>query len=130
MAQEDIIAGLRNAMDRGATLEQAVQSFINAGYNPIEVKQAAQALTQGATTIINHDTQQLQSSTNNYQRSIQRQLTRQEIKKLPIFQQQKNKRSDKTLITIIILILVLLILTGALIYVIFYGKEVISSLFT
>lgn len=46
---EEIIGGLRNAIERGASLEQAVQSFINAGYNPIEVKQAAQSLSQIST---------------------------------------------------------------------------------
>ncbi len=46
---EEIIGGLRNAVERGASLEQAVQSFISAGYNPIEVKQAAQSLSQIST---------------------------------------------------------------------------------
>ena len=39
--REDIVTGLKNAMQRGESLEKSMQSFINAGYNPIEVKQAA-----------------------------------------------------------------------------------------
>ena len=46
--REDIVAGLRNALDRGVSLERAVRSLINAGYNPVEVRQAAQSLSQGA----------------------------------------------------------------------------------
>ncbi len=51
--REDIVAGLRNALERGASLEQAVQSFINAGYNPAEVQEAMRGLSFGATTMIN-----------------------------------------------------------------------------
>ena len=51
--REDIVAGLRNALERGASLEQAVQSFINAGYNPAEVQEASRGLSFGATTMIN-----------------------------------------------------------------------------
>ena len=39
--KEEIVAGLRNAMERGYSLEQAIQSFINAGYNPLDVREAA-----------------------------------------------------------------------------------------
>ena len=52
MPKEEIIGGIKNAMERGASFEQAVQSFINAGYNPEEVKQAASQINQGAATPI------------------------------------------------------------------------------
>jgi len=41
--REDILRGLKNAIERGEPLEKAVQSFISAGYNPVEVKQAAES---------------------------------------------------------------------------------------
>lgn len=44
--KDEIIGGLRNALERGSSPDVAVQSFINAGYNPIEVKQAAQFILQ------------------------------------------------------------------------------------
>jgi hypothetical protein len=50
--REEIIAGLQNAVARGQTLEQAAQSFINAGYNPQEVKAAYQMLSSGASNVI------------------------------------------------------------------------------
>jgi len=49
--REEIVAGLQNAVARGQTLEQAAQSFINAGYNPQEVKAAYQMLSSGATSV-------------------------------------------------------------------------------
>ena len=53
MTKDDLTGGIKNAVQHGATIEKAVQSFINAGYNPAEVKQAADSLSQGVSTITN-----------------------------------------------------------------------------
>ena len=50
--KEDIIGVLKNAMDRGYTLDAAIQSFINAGYSVNEVKEAASNLSTGALSIL------------------------------------------------------------------------------
>lgn len=47
----EIIAGLKNAIERGSSLEDAVDSFVNAGYNPEEVRNAAKMIKTGATSI-------------------------------------------------------------------------------
>jgi len=51
----EIVAGLKNAVERGVSLDSAVQSFINSGYNPVEVKEAARILSSGggASQIVN-----------------------------------------------------------------------------
>ena len=49
---QDLFGALKNAVERGTTVERAVQSFLNAGYNSQEVHEAAQALTSGATALI------------------------------------------------------------------------------
>ena len=51
--RNEISAGIKNALERGYSLEEAIQSFINAGYNPVEVKESANSLTSGATSILN-----------------------------------------------------------------------------
>lgn len=48
MTLDDIKGGLRNAVERGESLEKAKQSFINAGYNSLEVEQAARGLNPAA----------------------------------------------------------------------------------
>ena len=45
MVREDIVRGLEGAMSKGETLEQAMYSFYNAGYNKSEVEEAARALS-------------------------------------------------------------------------------------
>ena len=42
--KEEILGGLKNALERGITLEKAAQSFINAGYNALDVQEAVRSL--------------------------------------------------------------------------------------
>ena len=51
--QNEIAAGIHNALERGETLDHAIQTFVNSGYNPQEVQAAAQLLaSEGMTSII------------------------------------------------------------------------------
>ena len=45
MVKEDIIRGLEGAMSKGESLERAMYSFYNAGYNKSDVETAARALS-------------------------------------------------------------------------------------
>jgi len=47
MMREDILTGLKNAIERGYSIKQAKQSFINAGYNVKEVEEAADSISRG-----------------------------------------------------------------------------------
>ena len=44
---EEILSGLRGAIERGFKLEESAQSFINSGYNPSEVKEAVSLISRG-----------------------------------------------------------------------------------
>ena len=46
--RDDIIGGLKNALDRGVSLESAIKSFVNAGYSEKEVKAAADVILGGS----------------------------------------------------------------------------------
>ena len=48
---DELTGAIRNALERGFSLEQAIQSLINAGYNPVEVKEAAKLFNQSASSI-------------------------------------------------------------------------------
>ena len=129
--REDIVTGLKNAMQRGESLEKAVQSFINAGYNPIEVRQAAESIYEGATTIINPETgEKVMPDT-----SLQKHII-QPPKQMPV-PVQENKILEKkpvkrkgNIALIIILVLILLALLAGLIYIIFYGQDLLDKLIT
>ena len=60
--RDDIYGGLRNAMSKGSTLEQAVRSFINAGYSEAEVMEVAKIFTDGALSVTSQATPPAQTS--------------------------------------------------------------------
>lgn len=54
MGIDEIKTGLKNAMERGQSLEEAKQSLVNAGYNGNDIDAAANSLNMGSVSgIIN-----------------------------------------------------------------------------
>jgi len=51
MVRQDIMAGLKNALERGYSLEQAQVSLINSGYNQNEINEASNFLTSGVAPV-------------------------------------------------------------------------------
>lgn len=49
--EQEIVGGLKNALDRGETLAKAKQSFINAGYKQEEVEAAVQKMPAMASPV-------------------------------------------------------------------------------
>jgi ATP-dependent Zn protease len=52
MPNEEILTSLKNAIERGETLEKAVMILINSGYNPQEVKETSNYLGEGAIKMV------------------------------------------------------------------------------
>lgn len=50
--KEELIGGMRNALERGETIEQAIQTFMNAGYSPNEVREAASFVAPSAAAAL------------------------------------------------------------------------------
>lgn len=44
MARQDLLGALRNALERGQSIEQAKASLLNAGYDTFEIEEAAKEL--------------------------------------------------------------------------------------
>jgi len=47
MVRQDLVAGIRNAMERGYNMDQAKRSLLNSGYNEGDIMEAANYLTGG-----------------------------------------------------------------------------------
>lgn len=52
MVNEDILTALRNAINHGESLEAAIDTIINSGYNPREVKETANFIGYDATAYV------------------------------------------------------------------------------
>jgi len=139
MEREDIIAGLKQAVSRGESLEKAKLSFINAGYPEKDVEDSANAIKNSVSSIeINLPTIQTPN-----------QKARQELPKIPRYDsvkiqqpvqkpiqlnpypipqptqniQQQITKTEKSNKKIIILSIILLILLAALGFSIFLMKN-------
>jgi hypothetical protein len=101
---KELLAGLKIAMEGGSDLESAKRSFINAGYNPAEVEEAARILSSngGASSIIEPTRQERSINENN----------------LPHLPSGKKERKKKSLLLVFIVVAVLVLL-GAIGYLIY-----------
>ena len=121
---DEIISGLRNALERGESIDRAARSFLNAGYNPNEVKESVNAITQGATDITiqpppQHTTQIQNFPQNQVQGTPQASAS-------PIEVVQNPKKKHTTLI--VILVSILLILGGVLVSLVLLGEKILSAM--
>jgi FtsZ-interacting cell division protein ZipA len=92
--RDEIIAGLRNGVARGQTLEQAAQSFVNAGYNPQEVRAAYQMLSSGASNTIATNAHSLpQGQEVQIQQNTQRAIGSNNVK--PVQNQMKPQQAQQ-----------------------------------
>ena len=114
MPRQDIITALKNAMERGYSLDLAVHSLVNAGYKLSEVEEAAVSLSGGgipvpALSMQKQATPQLTQISQMPQPRIPMLQTQQAQAQQPAGMGKKRK------IKIIILVVILAILIGVLI---------------
>jgi len=147
--KDEIQAGLKNAIERGSTIEEAVQSFTNAGYNPVEVKEAANNISQGVTDIVNQNKATVENSPSKSMSSQANQdafrtfsspTTQSTVQQQQIQQPQQSQTEfpqfkvpdqpsigmSKKKKTVIILVVVLFILLAALVGLIFFSKTLLD----
>lgn len=117
MSSKEIVEGLRNAIQRGYSLEQAKQSFINAGFNREEVESAAASLVGISNSFVQQQPIQQQTQQPRMPQLPanvpQPKMSMPEIKPLPTSVYQKAE-SHKSMGLIIFLVIVLILLLGVL----------------
>lgn len=145
MVKEDILRGLQVALSKGESLEQAMYTFYNAGYNKEDVEEAAQALQTAISQqqpIIQSLTKTNQQVQPTPQQKSAEQIRRVQFKSQQVkpelpkvvqnvsgYEEQKpEKKINLRTIMIIILSVVLVLLFGALISVFIFREGLLSSL--
>ena len=111
MVRSDIVAGIRNALDRGYSIEQAKKVLINSGYEVKEVNEVSDYLTGGT----GYTPKEISSQT-----FVSEDSEPEEVKNI-------NPPSTTSKAELIILLVFLLILLGLLI-VSFIFREMIIEL--
>jgi len=138
LSRDEIAAGIRNALERGNSLDSAIQSFINAGYNPNEVEEAAKLFHMGGVSIISNSNPGIQPHPSPLDSTIPiNQSSNVNIQsQVPIsgatlstsYPVTGYKRKSHTFMIIFLVIILLLILSGIISAVIF--KDEIAEFFS
>ena|SRR3989344_8651984 len=138
--KEELIGGLKNAIERGASIESAINSMINAGYKKEEVLQAAKEFSSGVSHFLpqnnstsiptqNSTTPQKQISQGNdipkpskqaipvQQQVSTQQNNFQQIKTTSSFFSSPDSGKKLVVIGLIVLLLIFLITIGVILYI-------------
>lgn len=108
--KNDLAAGIKNAMEKGESLEIAKKTFLNAGYNSQEVDEAVKIVSSGVSDIV-YQTELPKGS-----KQQSNQTARVVLPELP----PTKKKTEKSKIFIIALIILnAVILLGAVGYLIY-----------
>jgi hypothetical protein len=147
--REDLIGAIKNAIEHGSTPQQAAQSLINSGYDPLLVQEALKYITSGTLASLSQPVQRQprqipvqsnqipqqnnqnllinnqipQQQYNNPQQKINNQIQR----PLPISKKQDNNQEKKWVKTVL-LITILLALMATLLS-LFLFKDKFLSIF-
>jgi hypothetical protein len=107
-----LVGGIKNALERGDTLQKARQSFISAGYKPEEVEAAIQRVP----------TKKLEAQNQMISASQLIQTKAQEFSQLPSNTKQSSSEGPSIAFKIILAIGVILILTASALLGLFWNK--------
>ncbi len=122
--KEEIVASLQNAVARGESIEQAIQTMITAGYPATEVQDSARYINMGIIGRASPNPQQPPSPSAT-QQPLQ-QPVQQQVIQAPQTQppQKKKKNMLKVVILILIFIVLIIILT-----MVFFGNQIMQLIF-
>lgn len=94
MVRYDILAGIKNAVERGYSIEKARQSLINAGYSVNEVNEAINYITGGVSSRMSLPQSQ-QPENKNQQQTSQKNNSNMSMNKPMMNNQQKQEDNKK-----------------------------------
>jgi len=138
---EEILGGLKNALERGESLQKAMMTFFNAGYKKEEIEEAARAVNTNQVEINKPISPQPsapvpQAPVQSSQQPVKQVVSNYDEKQIPVqpkiiskpaqtvsnYEEKKSK--DKTLV--IILIGLLVFLFGLLVSIFLFKNELIN----
>ena len=114
--EQELIGGLKNALDRGETIMKAKQSFINAGYQKAEVEAAARKVPAATQQI----SKQVATTAPKPKAPTQPEQQKQQLTTTTTTAPTQSKKLSKTFI-IILIVSSALVLIGAAILGLFWN---------
>ena len=133
MVRDDIVAGLKNGLERGASIEASKQSLLNAGYAAEEVEEAAKSLNADSVLAMQQPLRSASASVPYSSGKMQQPPSRVQLQNRPFSQQPNVKKEGRGFFAenwkIISLVAVLIILIVAFVFVLLF-RDTIASWFS
>jgi len=155
MVREELVAAINNALDKGESLQGAMQTLISAGYELTEVQEAARAIntsvlhdlsekqmindSQDKTMPINQEELEIPSPNQQNQQNIK--ISESGYKQLPttnvqstqsqeqLNQNQPQSKKKFPKIIIFLIIIAVLLIIGLMLFILF-GEQILAALFS
>jgi ABC-type Na+ efflux pump permease subunit len=131
MLRTDLVGALKNAMDHGSDLGQAMQSLVNAGYSIPEVQEAARYIQMSKSyPQLHKSVQEQQVQQQPLQPTVQKTQTNQiNMKPLapPTYQKPKSKTNVLIIVWILVILLSLIGLGWLIYYLLFTKTDALAS---
>ena len=124
MSSQDLIEGLKYAITKGATLDQAMMSFYNAGYAKEEIEEAARMMQAPATVFSGYQNTGISTSPQNSSMQVKTISSQPQVIQNVSNYGHKPNSSHKTVTIVLVSLLALLL--GTLIM-IFIFKDQLSN---
>ncbi len=122
--REDLVGGLRNALERGVPIEAAIQSFVTAGYKDTDVREAARDLDTGSV-YIEQATKPAPNLLNRPATPVQPLVQRVQPKPQPQqFQPPKPQQGHGSVILVTVLAIILVLSVAAFIASILFREQI------
>ncbi len=132
MVRQDILTGLKNAVERGYSIDVAVSSFTNAGYKAEEVQEAAALISSSVPAVQPKPAVQAQTALISPQLKTAATLAQQpqQLPQMPaqqpvqmqqILAKERQKGSGKRIVLVVMLAIIFLLLAGFLLFLVLPG---------
>lgn len=125
--RDDIAGGIRNALEHGATLEQAAKSFISAGYPEREVREATRTFEGGTATAVLTTISSMAKTPELKKQSQPTSIRNPQISAARTSFEVQRPRQRPSLL-IIVLMLILLLSVAGFIFSLLFKKEIAAFL--
>ena len=120
MVREELVVALKNALERGQSIQEAIASLISAGFNPLEVREAAGEVNLDVVQKVSKPAEQISTTENQSQ-----------FKPLPktqLAQSMQQEKPKKAKLWLIILLSVIFILLLGLVGLMIFGNALLKAI--
>lgn len=118
MAREELITAIKNAIERGQSIQSAAASLISAGYTQVDVNEAAGEVNLDVMQRVSKPTEQ----------PTQNQSQFKPLPKMQTSQEQTGEKPKKAKVWLIVLLCIIFLVLLGIVGLMIFGKAILNSM--